>query len=122
MAKKKAQSAVTDASIKKAYSQFSSSKQDLDDQRMGHASLCKKLEDRGIHRPALKLVAKLLAMDVAKAQDFMRSFDRYADVLGLDQKLAGQPDMLDEDEEGETEPETVAETAETPDYSPEAVH
>lgn len=98
MGRKDSPLTVTDSAIKENHAVFSTSKQNLDDARMAHATLCKEIESLGIHRGALKLVHKLLKQDIAKAQDFMNSFERYSEVLGLYERLATQDDMLKDDE------------------------
>ena len=91
-------SAVTDKTIKAAHAKFSSSKQDMDDVRMAHATMVTGLEEQGIHKKALKLVAQLLGQDIAKSQDFLTAFARYSEVLGLNAKIEDQPQLGMEDE------------------------
>ena len=61
----------------------------------------KEIEARGYNKAAFKLVAKLLAGDMMKAQDFVRAFEIYSEVLGLNARLAQQPDLVDETDFGE---------------------
>jgi len=49
----------------------------------------------GVHRGAFKLALKLQRQDPAKVTDFLRAFDTYRGLLGLE----AQGDMLGEDEE-----------------------
>lgn len=89
MAKRNVSWAVADKTIVQAARQFEASKAAIDEARIEHAQLNKALEKKGVHRQALKLVTRLLGMEVTKAADYVESFRRYSAVLGLDQRLLG---------------------------------
>lgn len=73
--------------------QYSSSKSVLDEQRMSHASLLKQVEDAGFHKAAFKQVMKMLGWDVAKTRDYLQAMRQYSEILGLDKKLADEPEL-----------------------------
>ena len=83
---------IPDAKIKKYAAAISSAKTKCDDANMARAGLFKQAEDAGLHRDALKLATKLSGQDPAKRADFLRAFDRYREVLGLDD----QGDLLED--------------------------
>lgn len=80
----------------------------MDDAQMNNASVYKEVEERfGVHRKAMKLFVALKRQDSARRNDFLRAFDLYRQLGELD----AQPDMLDEDEDGDAETD-LDETAE----------
>ncbi len=99
MSKKERAGHLVDAEkLKEFADQYSTSAQDVADTASEHANLMQRIGDAGVNKQAFKLVMKLMKMDLLKAQDFARSFQTYAKVLGLSDRLASQPDMLVDEE------------------------
>ena len=83
---------IAGSKIKKYVAAISSAKSKCDDANMVRAGLFKQAEDAGLHREALKLAAKLGGWDAAKRADFLRAWDHYREVIGLDD----QGDLLED--------------------------
>ena len=95
---------VIDAGELQAYhTEYSESRQELADQNADHAAILSRMEQRGYHRAAFKLVAQLCRHDITKAQDFMRAFTQYSAILGLEEKLGSQGDLIDAEEREEAD-------------------
>ena len=76
---------ITPEDLNKIIEAFKSAKGDMDEARSELGNLVKNAEnDHGIHRMALKLAIKLQGQAVEKRADFLRAFDTYRHILGLD--------------------------------------
>lgn len=101
MAKKKKQHVIDAGELQSFHEEFAASRQEIADLASHHSEILKRMEERGYNRAAFKQVAKLLGWDVHKAQDWKRAFDQYSEILGLNEMLESQGDLIDEKEEAE---------------------
>lgn len=76
--------------------QIQGAKSDTQSAAQEVSSLYKSFEKQGGHRGAMQVAQRLDSMGIEKATDFMRSLNRYCDVMGL---VSG-PDMVDQMEAG----------------------
>ena len=88
--------------LKSFHEEFNVSRQGLNDLNSHHGEILKRMEQQGYHREAFKLVAKVLRYDIEKAQDFVRAYHLYSDILGLDKHVSLQSDLLDDEAAEET--------------------
>lgn len=71
--------------LKRLVSQIKSMKSDMDDARSEMGTLYKNAEnDHGINRMALKQAIKLEGMEPLKRAEWLRSFESYCHILGVD--------------------------------------
>ena len=85
MTKKMGDNANDPDALKSLVSQIKSMKSDMDDARSEMGTLYKNAEnDLGINRMALKQAIKLESMKPLKRAEWLRSFESYCHVLGVD--------------------------------------
>ena len=71
--------------LKGIVANIESCKAEMDEQRTDMANLFKNAEnDHGINRMALKQAIKLKNMEALKRADWLRSFESYCHILGVD--------------------------------------
>jgi uncharacterized protein (UPF0335 family) len=81
--------------------EFEANQREMGDYKDHERDILKRMDEKGYHNGAFRLVRKLLNMDLAKAQDFMRAFEQYALGLGLEKRLESQSDLIEAAEEEE---------------------
>lgn len=84
MSKKTADGTVDPDALKSLVSQIETMKSDMDDARSEMGTLYKNAEnDLGINRMALKQAIKLKNMESLKRSEWLRSFNAYCEILGV---------------------------------------
>ena len=78
--------------LKRYAGRITKAKQEMDDCRMAHAEIYGEAKEDGFHNGALKLALKLKNQEATKTADFLRAFEQYCHILGVN----AQMDMLDE--------------------------
>ncbi len=100
MPKEKSKAHVIDAGeLQEFRDEYDESRQELANFNSSHGNILKKMEKQGYNREVFKLVAKWCRYDVTKAQDCVRAFAQYSDILGLNEKVDSQGDLIDAEEQ-----------------------
>lgn len=84
---------ISPENLQKVLRDYEAVKADKDDASADMGEVLKLAETlHGLHKAAFKAAFKLKHMEPEKKADFLRAFDSYRHILGLDD----QPDMLDQ--------------------------
>lgn len=105
-----------DPEIIKSYrGKWVAAKETADESKDDLKQVLEEAESVGIHKPAFKLGCKLAAMDIIKAQDFLRNLTHIVKALGLDsQRDLFEPNLTTPVDE--TDPDKRVENAEAQGY------